>query len=117
MKVGVDPGSPDWAEPGGRRGCLKVRAANWDGGRLMSFFRSLPALYRWHHLSILSIFSPPLSPVPSLFPPTFSARRQRRKKTGKNCLLLNRPPNLFGLGVIGHLHGDHSEVSAITTGL
>ncbi|MED6252710.1 hypothetical protein ATANTOWER_015714 [Ataeniobius toweri] len=39
MKVGVDPGSPEWVEHGGGRGCLKVsgRGANWDGDRLMSF--------------------------------------------------------------------------------
>lgn len=112
-------------------GCLKVkgRAANWGGSKLMSF-------------SVLSCPGPlalprrPVNPPPapdspqptnqpiflSFFPShlslaPLSPRREREKKQVKNCLFLNRPLNLFGLGVIGHLHGEHSEVSAIITGL
>ena len=83
----------------------------------MSFsILSLSALARWHHLAILSIH---LTPILSyFFTPTHTTETEGgRGEAGKNCLFLNRPPNLFGLGVIGHLHDEHSEVSAITTGL
>lgn len=111
-------------------GCLKVkgRAANWGGSKLMSFFiLSLPWTAGNTLLSCQSTSppTPPPQPAPLLLPsspPIFLSshlhRRERKKKrAGKNCLFLNRPLNLFGLGVIGHLHGEHSEVSAITTGL
>lgn len=38
-------------------------------------------------------------------------------EAGKNCLFPNRPPNLSGLGVMGHLHGEPSEAAAATAGL
>lgn len=116
-------GPLEWAGHGGEwapQGQKQSGELGWK--RTNEFFRCLPALDWWHHLTVLSItLLPPLPwPIfsPSLlsFPPTFTA--DRKKKTWrKNCLFLNRPLNLFGLGVIGHLHGKHSEVSAITTGL
>lgn len=83
----------------------------------MSFsILSLSAPARWHHLAILSIhltLHPP-------HPPTHSAEtggRGEAGEAGKNCLFPNRPPNLSGLGVMGHLHGEPSEAAAATAGL
>lgn len=109
-------------------GCLKVkgRAANWGGSKLMSFsVLSLPRTAGITSLSCQSTTPPPYLnqpthllplPLPPFSLPTSTVWR-KKKKQEKNCLFLNRPLNLFGLGVIGHLHGEHSEVSAITTGL
>lgn len=100
---------------------VKSRVANWGGSALMSF--SVVSLPWTGDTTSLSCQSPSSHPFPGLSspPPLFlflPPSLQTEKKTWrKNCLFLNRPLNLFGLGVIGHLHVKHSEVSAITTGL
>lgn len=101
-----------WGGHGGECRCLKVkgRAANWGGSEVMSFsILSLSAPARWHHLAILSIHL-------TLHPPS-TETGGRREEAGKNCLFPNRPPNLSGLGVMGHLHGEPSEAAAATAGL
>ena len=117
-------------------GCLKVkgRAANWGGSKLMSFsVLSLPRTAGITSLSCQSTSPPPSppqhnQPIFSFFSPShlsliqpslqkWKKKKKKKKTQEKKCLFLNRPLNLFGLGVIGHLHGEHSEVSAITTGL
>lgn len=90
------------------------RSAAERGSELMSFYVSLPALDWWHHLAVLSITSP--LPPAAIFTPSH-LHCNRGGGWGGDCLFLNRLLNLFGLGVMGHLHGEHSEVSAITTGL
>lgn len=125
---GVDGGG-EWAGHEGEwmsQGQRQSGELGWK--QTNEFFRSLPAPDRWHHLAVLSIHlthhPPPPPPQPtnpsSSSPPIFLSshlHRREKKKQGKKCLFLNRPLNLFGLAIIGHLHGEHSEVSAITTGL
>lgn len=83
-----------------------LRELGWKGTNEISI---LPAPHQWHHLTALSIYELTLGPL---------FQREKKIKNGeKTCLFFNRTVNLCGLGVIGHLHGRHSNASAITTGL
>lgn len=124
-----EDGGGEWAGHRGEwmsQGQRQSGELGWKQTNEFFFILSLPRTAGITLLSCQST-SPPPQPAPLLLPsspPIFlsshlrrTEREREKKRAGKNCLFLNRPLNLFGLGVIGHLHGEHSEVSAITTGL
>lgn len=88
---GVMVGPLEWAGHGGEwapQGQKQSGELGWK--RTNEFFRCLPALDWWHHLTVLSItLLPPLpwpifSPSPLSFPPTFTA--DRKKKHGEKTV-------------------------------